>query len=200
MIGLTELQRDVMMELLNIGMGRAAAVLSEMFHEEVDLSIPFVDLLSRRTATGLIMEKGAERIVAVQQRFSGLFWGAALKHNGGRLHTIDVNIKKFESSRETFHRAGLEETILNHYGDAHQIIPMIAGPYDLVFIDADKESCRAYFELVWPKLRVGGSIVTDNSVTHRKELAEFVAFLRSRSDTSSIEIPIGNGIEWTVKR
>jgi chemotaxis protein CheC len=75
MIGLTELQRDVMMELLNIGMGRAAAVLCEMFREEVDLSIPFVDLLPRRTATGLIMEKGAERIVAVQQRFSGLFWG-----------------------------------------------------------------------------------------------------------------------------
>lgn len=75
MISLTELQRDVMMELLNIGMGRAAAVLSEMLGEEIYLSVPFVDLLPRREATELVTVKGSERIVAVQQQFAGLFWG-----------------------------------------------------------------------------------------------------------------------------
>lgn len=75
MISLTELQQDAMAELLNIGMGRAASVLSEMVGEEVLLSVPFVDLMSRREATGLLMEKACDRIVAVLQKFSGLCWG-----------------------------------------------------------------------------------------------------------------------------
>jgi len=75
MISLTELQRDAFTELLNIGMGRAAAALSEMVSEEVMLSVPFVDFMSRHDASALIQEKGSERIMAVSQAFSGLFWG-----------------------------------------------------------------------------------------------------------------------------
>jgi chemotaxis protein CheC len=75
MINLTELQRDAMMELLNIGMGRAASALSEMVGAEIYLCIPFVDLLSRQEAIKLLAGKGSERIIAVQQQFSGLLGG-----------------------------------------------------------------------------------------------------------------------------
>ena len=75
MLNLTELQRDTITELLNIGMGRAAAALSEMVSEEVALSVPSVEVLSRRDAAVLVREKGCERIVAVLQEFSGFFWG-----------------------------------------------------------------------------------------------------------------------------
>lgn len=74
-ISLTELQQDVMTELLNIGMGRAALALSAMVGEEVLLSVPLVELMSRREAAMLIMEKASDRIIAVLQTFSGLFWG-----------------------------------------------------------------------------------------------------------------------------
>jgi chemotaxis protein CheC len=74
-ISLTELQQDAMVEFLNIGMGRAASVLSEMMGEEVLLSIPFVDLMSCHDAAGFIMEKACDRIIAVLQKFSGLCWG-----------------------------------------------------------------------------------------------------------------------------
>ena len=50
-----------------------------------------------------------------------------------------------------------------------------------------------------PKVRVGGSVLTDNATTHRDELSDFVAQVRGRSDASSTEIPVGNGLEWTVK-
>ena len=75
MISLTELQQDAMAELLNIGMGRAASVLSEMVGEEVLLSVPFVDLMSRHDATGFLMEKSCDRVIAVLQKFTGLCWG-----------------------------------------------------------------------------------------------------------------------------
>jgi len=56
-------------------MGRAAAALSEMVGEEVALSVPCVEVLSRRDAAALVRDKGCERIVAVLQEFSGFFWG-----------------------------------------------------------------------------------------------------------------------------
>jgi len=131
--------------------------------------------------------------------FSGLFWATALKQTGGKLHTIDLNPKKFDSSRATFAAAGLSDIITNHVGDAAEILAQIPGPIDIAFVDADKPSTQKYFDLLWPKVRVGGMIITDNAATHRVELADFVKSVRSRPDAHSIEIAIGNGIEWTVK-
>jgi chemotaxis protein CheC len=75
MLNLTELQRDAMMELLNIGMGRAASALSEMVGAEIYLCVPFLDLLSRHEAIKLLAGKRSERMIAVQQQFSGLLGG-----------------------------------------------------------------------------------------------------------------------------
>jgi predicted O-methyltransferase YrrM len=132
--------------------------------------------------------------------FSGLFWAAALQQTGGKLHTIDIDPRKVESSRATFARAGLSDVVVNHQGDACRVLAEMEGPFDLVFIDADKPSCRAYFDLAWPKVSAGGSVITDNATTHKAELAEYIAYLRGRSDASSTEVAVGNGIEWTIKR
>ena len=131
--------------------------------------------------------------------FSGLFWGAALQHTGGRLHTIDIAQKKYDSSKQTFAKAGLSNAITNHLGDAQQILPTIPGPIDLAFIDADKPNCRAYFDHLWPKLRPGGAILTDNATTHRTELADYIQHLRALPNATSTEVAIGNGLEWTIK-
>jgi predicted O-methyltransferase YrrM len=137
--------------------------------------------------------------VGTSYGFSGLFWGAALKRTGGKLHTIDLSQKKFDASKATFAKAGLADVIVNHLGDAHDILPTIPGPIDLAFIDADKPACRAYFDLLWPKIRPGGAILTDNATTHRAELADYVRHLKSLPGASSVEVAVGNGIEWTIK-
>lgn len=132
--------------------------------------------------------------------FSGLFWAAALQKTGGTLHTIDNDPKKYASSKETFRRAGLEKTVVNHLGDAADVAPTISGPIDIAFIDASgKKETRKYFNLIWPNVRAGGSVMVDNATTHRTELAGFVAYVRSRADAASTEVPIGNGFEWTIK-
>jgi predicted O-methyltransferase YrrM len=118
----------------------------------------------------------------------------------GRLHTIDIAQKKFDASRESFIKAGVDHVITNHLGDAKTILPTIPAPIDIAFIDADKPACRTYFDLLWPKIRKGGMILTDNAVTHRAELADFVKHLRSLADATSVEVAVGNGIEWTIKR
>jgi predicted O-methyltransferase YrrM len=144
---------------------------------------------------------GCQLIVEVgtSYGFSGLFWGAALRRTGGRLHTIDVSPKKRDAARQTFERAGLSDVVTCHLGDARAVLPTIPGPIDLASLDADKESTIDYFDLVWPRVRVGGSVITDNAVTHRAELADFVRHARSQPDALSIEVAVGNGIEWTIK-
>jgi predicted O-methyltransferase YrrM len=137
--------------------------------------------------------------VGTSYGFSGLFWAAALQQTGGKLHTIDINRKKYDSSKATFAKAGLSHIVSNYLGDALQIIPAIPGPIDLAFIDADKPLCRAFFDLLWPKISPGGAIITDNATTHREELAEYIACLRSIPNASSVEVAVGNGIEWTIR-
>ncbi len=78
MSNLTDLQRDTLTELLNIGVGRAAASLSEMVGTEIELAVPSLELLSRRTVANLMRANGAGQMVAVQQQFSGVFWGDIL--------------------------------------------------------------------------------------------------------------------------
>ena len=91
------------------------------------------------------------------------------------------------------------QIVNNYLGDASEVIASMAGPIDIAFIDADKPSTRRYFDMLWPRMRAGGCIITDNAATHRKELADFIAHVRSLENASSVEVNVGNGIEWTIK-
>lgn len=78
MISLTELQRDAMTELFNIGMGQAAASLSRMVQEEIILSVPFLDFLSRYEVRHRLKQQCDSLITTVTQQFQGPFWGDAV--------------------------------------------------------------------------------------------------------------------------
>ena len=78
MIELSELQKDALGELLNIGMGRASASLMEMVGEEVELSVPKVDTLSQEEAIERIKGLVGDNITAVKESFKGAFCGDAL--------------------------------------------------------------------------------------------------------------------------
>ena len=81
---------------------------------------------------------------------------------GGLLHTIEVNEELETMIMEFFRKAKVEQKIQLHIGDAKQKIEEIEGPFDLAFIDADKESYPIYFELLMPKMNAGAIIIADN--------------------------------------
>lgn len=137
--------------------------------------------------------------VGTSYGFSGLFWGSAVQRTNGHLHTLDKDPKKYDSAKLTFAQAGLNDVITNHLGDAKQFITKFPSGIDIAFIDADKPACKDYFDQLWPKLNVGGSIITDNATTHKEQLADYIKYLRSRTDATGCEVAIGNGIEWTIK-
>src|SRR5438067_643666 len=75
---LTELERDTLTELVNIGVSRAASSLRKMVGEEILLSVPSIELVSRAVASALIRERESGHLVAVRQDFSGAFSGRAM--------------------------------------------------------------------------------------------------------------------------
>ncbi|MFL2617460.1 MAG: O-methyltransferase [Flavobacteriaceae bacterium] len=80
----------------------------------------------------------------------------------GVLHTIDNNKELVEIQNKYFKKANLKDKIVQHSGDAKNIIPSIDEEFDIVFIDADKESYPEYYDLIINKVRSGGIIIADN--------------------------------------
>ena len=80
----------------------------------------------------------------------------------GILHTIDNNKELVEIQNKYFKKANLKDKIVQHSGDAKNIIPLIDEEFDIVFIDADKESYPEYYDLIINKVRSGGIIIADN--------------------------------------
>lgn len=91
---------------------------------------------------------------------------------GGLLHTIEMREQDAAIAQENFSKAGLNEQIQLHVGNALEIIPQLQETWDLVFIDADKPGYIKYYELVKPRLRKGGLILADNVLFHGDVLAD----------------------------
>lgn len=81
---------------------------------------------------------------------------------GGILHTIDHNEELHDFQKKYFDRSPFKDQIRQHVGEALQIIPTLSGPFDLVFIDADKANYSNYFNLVIDKINPGGILLSDN--------------------------------------
>jgi chemotaxis protein CheC len=75
---LNDLQRDALTEVVNIGVSRAAVSLRKMVGEQVIMSVPSLELISRNAAAKLIRERESDQLVAVAQDFDGPFAGRAL--------------------------------------------------------------------------------------------------------------------------
>ena len=80
----------------------------------------------------------------------------------GKLITLDVNEELESFTRSFFDRSEYAHQIEYRIADAKQEIPTIRGPFDMVFIDADKRNYALYFDLVIDKMNRGGIIVVDN--------------------------------------
>jgi len=133
---------------------------------------------------------------------SAIYMAWAFSRTGGKLTTIEIDQRRYNQALEYFEEAGLSEFIDARLADAHQLVPQLEGPFDFVFIDADKDWYTQYFRDVYPKVTVGGCITAHN-VTGRRSgwVAEFLDALEN---TPNLETEIvgdrRSGLSVSFKR
>lgn len=114
-----------------------------------------LSMISHMVKPGLILEIGT------YTGYSAICLAEGLLPDG-ILHTIDINEELADMAQSYIEKAGFKNRIIAHTGDALKIIPQLDGPFDIVFIDADKENYSRYYNLVFSKVRLGGFIIADN--------------------------------------
>jgi caffeoyl-CoA O-methyltransferase len=135
---------------------------------------------------------------------------------GGILHTFELEPARAEVARQSFERAGVAGQVRIHVGRALERLRDIEpeGPFDLVFIDADKRSYPAYLAWAEEHLRVGGVVLGDNAFAfgHVHEpswagedsdaigpLREFAERLARGGRFRATMLPTGEGLAFGVK-
>ena len=121
----------------------------------------------------LVRLSGAKRVLELGTftGYSSLSMARGLPE-GGRVITCDVNEETTAIARRYAEEAGLADRIDYRLGPGLEQIEQVDGPFDLVFIDADKPNYRNYYEAVLPKLADGGLIVADNALRDGRVLDE----------------------------
>ncbi|MCR9264876.1 MAG: O-methyltransferase [Flavobacteriaceae bacterium] len=114
-----------------------------------------LSLLSKIIAPKNILEIGT------YTGYSALCLAEGLQKDG-QLHTIEVNEELHDMQRRYFDRSDYASQIIQHTGDALDIIPKLDLTFDLIFIDAYKVEYDAYFEAVIQKTKPGSVILSDN--------------------------------------
>ena len=111
---------------------------------------------------------------------SGIWIAWALSKTGGKLITLEIDEVRFEIAKRNFRMAGLQKYIEQHLGDAHEIVSELDGPFDFIFVDADKSGYTHYVKTLLPKLEKDGCFTAHNvSNSYMSGIAEFLEYLRS---------------------
>jgi len=142
--------------------------------------------------------------------YSALCLCEGMQENG-QLHTIDIKEELIDFQRKHFDKSPWGNQIVQHLGEAIDIIPSLDLKFDLIFIDADKENYINYFEMIVPKMNKGGIILSDNVLwsgkvleplqkndLSTKILLEYNQLLKNDPRVETVLLPIRDGL--TVSR
>lgn len=188
----------------------------EIEAEETD--VPIIPLEVKSLLTTLLEMKRPKRILEIGTAigYSAIVMSKYLREDGS-IDTIERNPVMMVRAEENIKKAGLEDCITMHKGTAEEILPLLEGPYDFVFIDAAKGQYKLFFELTKDMLAPEGIIMADN-VLHKGMVAKerldiprrqrtihsrmqtfFHDILHSEEFKSSV-LPIGDGVAICYKR
>lgn len=139
-------------------------------------------------------------------------WMARALPSDGKLITLDVSEKHSKVARANLAHAGLSNKVELLQGDARDLLKKLSSqaPFDMVFIDADKDSYPFYLEWAIENVRQGGLIAAHNALRHGKiiapdndldrAMAEFNKRLAEDNRLSSFILAVGDGMAVSIKK
>ena len=129
----------------------------------------------------------------------------------GRIHTVDINEELYDLQRKYFKKSPFNDNIIQHLGNALEVIPTMDNNFDLIFLDADKNNYPEYLDVLISKLKIGGVLLSDNVLwdgkvlnpisekdTSTKAIVKYNKLLSQREDMDNVILPIRDGL--TISR
>jgi len=147
-----------------------------------DMNVPDAD---GQALYDLIVKNHCKRALEIgtSTGHSGIYIAWGLSKTGGKLITIDIDEGRHREAVGHFKEAGVAAFIDARLADAHDLVPKLEGPFDFVFIDADKEWYTNYAKAVLPKLTVGGLMTAHNVSQYggrRQQTGDYSEWVRSQ--------------------
>lgn len=126
---------------------------------------------------------------------------------GGLLHTIEINEEYESMASRYFEESGMKDKIVQHIGDAEVLVPTLNEEFDLVFLDADKRHYTSNYQVFFPKVKMGGIIIADNTLwsgkviekkkrpdEQTKGIMQFNDFVKEDHRVETFMLPIRDGM------
>lgn len=180
---------------------RVRAFLDSHARQWRDMNVPTAD---GQRLYDLIVTHGYTRALEIgtSTGHSGIWIAWALSKTGGKLITVEIDRGRYAEALVNFREAGLSDYVDARLADAHELVPALEGPFDFVFVDADKDWYTRYLHAVLPKLEVGGCFTAHNVAGRRMGwVAEFLDALEATPGLETrIEGSRGSGLSVSFKR
>ena len=132
---------------------------------------------------------------------SAIWIAWALSKTGGKLVTVEIDEDRYKRALANFKEAGLSEYIDARLADAHELVEKLRGPFDFVFVDADKDWSKNYFTALAPKLEGGGCFTAHNARnTGMEGIKEFIDYVKGLPNfKTTIDTTSRSGISISYK-
>jgi predicted O-methyltransferase YrrM len=152
----------------------------------------------------LILARKPKRILELgtSYGYSTLVMADAARAVGATLITMELADYKQAYAREQLNKAGLEGVVDFRCGDAVEMIKADPDPFDFILLDIWKELYTPCFDAFYPKLSEEAIIASDNMITPemaRPDVRVYREAVRAKADLQTVLLPIGQGIELSVK-
>jgi predicted O-methyltransferase YrrM len=179
--------------------------------------LPLVQPASARLLRALTIATGARRVLEIGTAIGySALWMAGALPSDGLLITMEADAGRAEVARRNIERAGLTSKVSVIVGDAARYLHKVAGPFDLIFQDSDKQKYETMLDKLVDLLRPGGVLVSDNVLWGGEVVEGFVAQPRhDAADTNALRrynerlaqdsrmlttfLPVGDGLAVSVK-
>lgn len=192
--------------------------LNEIEREAREAGVPVIRPETQRLLRFLLQMQRPGRILEIgcAVGFSALLMQ---EYGGADCHitTIENYEKRILKARENFERAGRQEQIELLTGDAAQILPGLAGPFDMIFMDAAKGQYLSFLPEVMRLLAPGGLLVSDNVLqegdilesryavrrrdrTIHSRMREYLYQITHDDRLETVILPVGDGVALCVKQ
>jgi predicted O-methyltransferase YrrM len=160
--------------------------LSRLKSRNFAANVPSVSEATGRFLYDLVRQFGAKKILELgtAHGYSTIWMAEALQEcrDPESIITVDFSKPSFEAARANVEEAGFKSLVTHVFADALEYLPTIAKErFDFVFLDAEKRSTARLFELVWPMLSPGGTMVVDDVVKFRAKMEDFYALMEKRA-------------------